>query len=189
VEDEIVPFEIDQDIFFRNSAKTKRRGLEAGITTEVYEGLKATVSYTYSDFVYDEYSALTLDDLFVPSYRDFSGNIVPSVPKHNLFTSLEYRKRVISNIYGFVKGSYQNISGMYVDDANSDETDGYQLLNTSLGFELLAGNFSVLVSGGVNNLLDKLYVAFININAARGRYYEVGEPQSIFGVVKLGYYF
>ncbi|QQS35360.1 MAG: TonB-dependent receptor [Ignavibacteriales bacterium] len=189
VTDEIVPFEIDQDIFFRNSAKTKRRGLEVGVTAEVYEGLKATVSYTYSDFVYDEYSALTLDDLFVPSYRDFSGNLVPSVPKNNLFASLEYRQRIIANIYGYVKGSYQNISGMFVDDANTAETDGYQLLNSSLGFELLAGNFSLLVSGGVNNMLDKLYVSFININAARGRYYEAGEPQSIFAVFKLGYYF
>ena len=52
VEDEIVPFEVYGSAFFRNSAKTNRRGLEVGITTEAYRGLKAILSYTFSDFFY-----------------------------------------------------------------------------------------------------------------------------------------
>ena len=78
---------------------------------------------------------------------------------------------------------------MYVNDANSDETDGYQVLNSTLGFEMFFGNFNLLVSGGVNNILDQTYVGFININSSNGRFYEAGEPQSFFATLKLNYVF
>ena len=68
---------------------------------------------------------------------------------------------------GFIKGTYQSISGMFVNDANSVETEGYQVLNSTLGLEMFAGNFNVLLSGGLNNILDKTYVGFININSCK----------------------
>ncbi len=193
VKDEIVPFDVYGNAFFRNSAKTNRNGFEAGITSEVYNGLKAIVSYTYSDFSYDEYSAIAiaLDSVgtITTSTEDYSGNIVPSVPKHNLFLSLEYKHQLTPMLNGFIKGAYQSLSGMYVNDANSVETEGYQILNSTLGLEMFAGNFNILLSGGVNNILDKTYVGFININSSNGRFYEAGEPQTFFASLKLGYQF
>ena len=76
---------------------------------------------------------------------------------------------------------------MYVDDANSDQTDAYQVLNSNLGFEVFLDNFNILLSGGINNILNNTYVGFININSSSGRYYEVGEPQSFFVSLKLNY--
>ena len=111
-------------------------------------GLKAILSYTFSDFSYDEYTAVTIEvdslDELITSAEDFSGNVVPSVPKHNLLFGLEYKHRLTSNLNGFIKGTYQSISGMYVNDANSTETEGYQVLNSTLGFELFSGNFNIL---------------------------------------------
>ena len=193
VNDEIVPFEVYGDSFFRNSAKTNRKGLEAGITTEVYRGLKAILSYTYSDFNYDEYDAVVIgvDSLgeITTSAGDFSGNVVPSVPKHNLLFALEYTHRLTSNLNGFIKGAFQSLSGMYVNDANSVETDGYQLLNSTIGLEMFLDNFNILLSGGVNNLLDQKYVGFININSSNGRFYEAGEPRTFFASLKFSYVF
>ena len=193
VKDEIVPFEVYGNAYFRNSAKTNRNGIEAGITTEVYDGLKAIVSYTYSDFSYDEYSAIAIavDSVgsIITSSEDYNGNIVPSVPKHNLFLALEYKRQLTSYLNGFVKGAFQSLSGMYVNDANSFETEGYQILNSTLGLEMFLGNFNVLLSGGVNNILDKTYVGFININSSSGRFYEAGEPKTFFASLKLGYQF
>jgi iron complex outermembrane recepter protein len=189
VEDEIVPFEVNGSVYFRNSAKTNRKGLEVGLSSEIYEGLKATLSYTFSDFVYDEYAAITIDEVGDTASTDFSGKVVPSVPKHNFMLALEYKHPIISNLNGFIKGTYQSISGMYVDDANSNETEGYQVLNSTLGFEMFFGNFNLLVSGGVNNMLDQTYVGFININSSNGRFYEAGEPQSFFATLKLNYVF
>ena len=107
VESEIVPFEVYGDVYFRNSARTNRRGLEAGITSELYEGLKATLSYTFSDFAYDEYSAISIDldstGQITESSQDYSGNVVPSVPKHNFVLALQYQHRLHSNINAIYK--------------------------------------------------------------------------------------
>ncbi len=193
VESEIVPFEVYGDVYFRNSAKTNRMGFETGISSDLYEGLKATLSYTFSDFAYDEYTAVSIDldstGQITESVQDYSGNIVPSVPEHNFVFSLQYQYRFISNLTAFIKGSYQNISGMYVNDANSDKTEGYQILNSTIGMEMFWGNFNVLLSGGINNILDLTYVGFININSANGRFYEAGEPQSFFATLKINYVF
>ena len=38
----------------------------------------------------------------------------------------------------------------------------------------------MLLSGGVNNLADKRYVGFVNINSTAGEFYEAGEPRNGF---------
>ena len=103
--------------------------------------------------------------------------------------ALEYQHQINSNITAFIKGTYQNISEMFVNDANSDQTKGYQVLNSTLGLDMLWEGFNVLLSGGVNNILDQSYVGFININSSNDRFYETGEPQSFFASLKFGYQF
>jgi len=103
IENEIVPFEVLGDVFFRNAAETNRLGLELGTQLEVVEGLNFTFSYTYSNFTYNSYSAKTIEfdsTGFVESERDFSGNIVPSVPEHNIFISLAYAYPFTINVNG-----------------------------------------------------------------------------------------
>lgn len=187
IKDEIVPFEVYGDVFFRNSAKTNRKGLELGITSEIYQGLKAVISYTLSDFKYQNYSALTITTNADTISKDFGGKVVPSVPKNNLLISLEYSYPMKENINVFLKGMYNTISGMFVNDANSDQTEGYQILNSTIGVESYWGKFNMLLSGGVNNILNQKYVGFININSTNGRFYEAGEPQSFFASLKFGY--
>jgi len=152
IDNEIVPFEVLGDVFFRNAAKTNRMGLEFGTQLEVVEGLELVLSYTYSNFSYDSYFAKTIEfdstGNFVESEKDFSGNIVPSVPKNNIFISLAYSYPFARNLNGFLKFSYNGVSGLWVDDANSDKTNSYNLLNSVLGFDMKFGNFNLLASGG-----------------------------------------
>ncbi len=150
-------------------------------------------AYTYSDFIYNEYSAVTIDldstGQVTSTERDFSDNIVPSVPVHNLTLALQYEKVLTDNVTGFIKGFYQYVSGMYVDDENTDKTEVYQLVNGTIGIEARIEKFSVLVSGGINNILDTEYISFININSASQRFYEPGLPRNGFGSVLLRYGF
>lgn len=187
IDDEIVPFEVSGDVFFRNAAKTNRRGLELGINTEIMKGLRWRTAYTFSDFKYDTYVARTLDSLGNIQDNNFAGNIVPSVPKHNLSISLSYERTLIDNVTGFVKGTYYNVSGMFTDDGNTEQSNGYQLLNTTVGLDILLDRFNILVSGGVNNIFNLTYVAFININSVRKEFYEAGEPRHFFASINLGY--
>ncbi len=193
ISDEIVPFEVYGDVFYRNSAKTNRTGVEIGGNTNIIEGLKFALAYAYSKFQYDEYKAISIDTdslgNIITTTKDFAGNLVPSVPEHNLFTSLEYEHSFNYDLLGFVKGSLQYVSGLFVNDANEDKTEDYTLLGLTAGLEYKAGNFSILLSGGLNNILNKIYVGFVNINSTSRRFYEAGEPRTFFASFRLGYAF
>jgi iron complex outermembrane receptor protein len=189
IEDEIIPFEVFGDVFYRNAAKTNRTGIEVGAEVDVFKGLNFQTAYTYSKFSYDEYIALTVEETLDTLTQNFSGNEVPSVPEHNFFVALSYNHAITNQITGFIRGSMRYVSGMWVDDANSDKTESYSILNAGIGFDMLFGNFNLLISGGVNNISDKVYVGFININSSNGRYYEAGEPQSFYAGINLGYSF
>jgi iron complex outermembrane receptor protein len=189
IEDEIIPFEVYGDVFFRNAAKTNRTGLEIGGSMVVFEGLTLQVSYTFSDFIYDDYTALTVDENLDTLTQSFTGNSAPSVPKHNLFFALAYNYPITNQITGYIRGSVRYVSGMYIDDANSDKTADYTIFGSNLGVDMTFGRFNLLISGGINNIADKVYVGFININSNNGRFYEAGEPQNFYAGIRLGYIF
>ena len=57
------------------------------------------------------------------------------------------------------------------------------------GINLSVGNIGATGYFGINNIFDKRYVGFININDFENRYYETGEPRNVYGGVKLSYTF
>jgi iron complex outermembrane receptor protein len=193
LKNEIVPFEVLGEVYFRNAARTNRRGLEMGTRMELYRNLNFTFSYTYSHFTYDSYIAKTIvidsTGNIVERTQDFSGNTAPSVPVNNLFLALSYSWPMGKKLKGFAKASNAYISGLWVDDANSDQTDAYNLLNALIGLDMQFGGFNVQLSGGVNNMLDLVYVGFTNTNSADLRFYEAGAPRNYFITVNLGYTF
>jgi iron complex outermembrane receptor protein len=189
IDDEIIPFEVYGDVFYRNAAKTNRTGLEIGGSVDIVNGLNLQLSYAYSNFVYDEYIATTITIDLDTLTRDFSGNIPPSIPDNNLFAALSYTHNLTQQITGFLRGSVRYVSGMFVDDANSAKTEGYTTLNAGIGFDMIFGKFNILLSGGLNNILDEVYVGFININSSNGQYYEAGEPLYWYAGLNLGYTF
>ncbi len=190
---EIIPYEVLGDVFYRNAANTNRMGVEFGVQTELLEGLTFDLTYTFSHFKYLSYQARTIEldttGNFLESDRDFSGNIVPSVPRNNLYLSLSYARQVHRAVSIFARLSYQGISGMWVDDANTDRSDSYNLLNGLAGIDLRFGRFNVMLSGGVNNIFDEVYVGFTNTNSTDGRFYEAGTPRDLFLSLNLGYRF
>jgi iron complex outermembrane receptor protein len=193
VNNEIVPYEVLGDVFYRNAAETHRMGLELGTQAEIIQGLEFTLSYTYSSFNYDSYTATTIEidtaGNFIENEEDFSGNTVPSIPRNNIYLALSYSHPIIRQIDGFVKASYNGIDGLWVDDANTDKTEGYNLCNATLGFEMTFGDFNILISGGIDNIFDEIYVGFTNTNSANKRYYEAGAPRNYYLSLNLGYTF
>lgn len=194
LEDEIIPYEVLGDVFYRNAAETRRMGIELGSQLEILRDLNFNLAFTLSDFVYNSYEALaiSIDSLgnFVETEQDYSGNIVPSVPKSNLYMALSYGKKLYQDkISGFARLSYMGISGLWVDDANTDQTDGYNLLNGTLGLDMTLGKFNILLSAGIENIFDEVYVGFTNTNSANKRFYEAGAPRNYFFTVNFGYSF
>ncbi len=188
IQDEIVPFEVNRVVYFRNSAKTNRNGFELGFSTEILSKLNLKCAYAFSNFRYREYLALSANITGdVIKLEDFSNNIVPSVPRHNLNLSLSYEYKIIEALTLFLKENFIFVSGMQVNDRNSESTASYSVWNSLIGLDLTFGRFNVMVSAGMNNMFNRTYVGFININSTAGRFYEAGEPRNYFGVLNLGY--
>ncbi|RPI18175.1 MAG: TonB-dependent receptor [Ignavibacteriae bacterium] len=192
IKDAIIPFSVESDVFFRNAGTVKRQGVEAGINSEIVKGLNLSAAYTYSDFKYDEYIARTVDENGVITDIGYDGNLEPSIPKHLISADLTYKYNFSNNYGVFVKGNIQHVGEMFVEDANYDSlmTKSYTLLNGQIGIDFnIAKNLKLFAYGGVNNIADKKYVAFININSNNSEYYESGPRRNFFGGLTLGYMF
>lgn len=193
IDNEIVPFEVFGEVYFRNSARTDRTGLEIGGNWEIVKDIRLETAYTFSDFKYDQYTARSTEvdstGNIVNIDRDYSGNVVPSVPRHNLFLSLAFEPRLTAHLTGFVRTSYRHVSGMFTDDYNSEKSADYNIYGATLGLDLRFKRFNLLISGGVDNLFDEVYAGFININSTSREFYEAGAPRNYFGGVNLGYTF
>jgi hypothetical protein len=76
---------------------------------------------------------------------------------------------------------------MYVNDENSSRSGDYRIISSTVGTDIVLGRMNLLVSCGINNILNTSHIAFININSDRMEYYEAGEPRNYFMSLNIGY--
>jgi iron complex outermembrane receptor protein len=186
IEDEIVPFVINQTAYFRNAAKTNRKGVEIGIKSEPIEGIELTTNYTYTHFRYDKYVAT----LYSPSgttTANYAGNAVPSVPKHILNLIVNYEFEISEKVSGLLQWDCDYIAKMYVDDSNSEAVSPFFYGNSMAGINLMVEPFYIVGYVGVNNIFDKRYVGFVNVNDFYGRFLETGEPRNVYSGLRISY--
>ena len=186
IRDEIVPFIISQNIYFRNAAKTNRLGIEVGVKSEPYEGVELTINYTITNFKYINYPT----QLFTPSgieYADFSGNYVPSVPRNILNLILNYQFEISDNASALILWDCDYISSMYVNDQNSEKASPYFYGNAMVGINYSFNKFNAVLYIGAANIFDKRYSGFININDYNKQYYETGEPRNFYSGLNISF--
>jgi iron complex outermembrane receptor protein len=186
--DEIVPFVINQVVFFRNAAKTNRMGVECGFKSEPIEGIELTINYTRTNFKYDEYKAI----IYGPSgntVEDYSGNFVPSVPQDIFNFILNYEFEITENISGLLQWDNDYLTKMYVDDKNSQSTSSYFYGNTMAGITFNYEKFRAIAYAGILNIFDKRYTGYVNTNDFYGRFYSMGEPRNIYSGLNISYRF
>jgi iron complex outermembrane receptor protein len=191
IEDVIVPFVVDGDVFFRNAAVSKRTGLEVGLSSELIKGLTLKGSYAYQNFKYDSYLAGSIDAEGNLTNEDYSGNIEASNPDMFFTGELMYQHTIAKKYTLYAKTNIQYVGSMFVNDANTDslKTESYSLINGQIGIDCNFDKFRLVAYGGLNNIADKKYVAFININSDRSEYYESGPVRNFFGGLTLAYMF
>lgn len=169
--DEILPFERPDSpgrAFFRNTGESSRLGVETRLATLEWKGLRGEVSYTYSDFEFEQY---VINDV------SLKGNAFPGIPRHRWEGLLRY-----THPFGFFGQFHvQRIGAFFVNDTNSVANNAYNLGQLLMGWRTrhrwLEGSLFV----GINNLFDAQYNANTRINAAFGRYFEPGAPVNVFG--------
>ena len=184
ITDAIVPFIIDQKTYFRNAAKTNRLGVEVGIKTEPFEETEMVINYTYTSFKYDKF----LTTNYPPSgevKEDYTGNYEPSVPRHIVNFIINYEFEITDDLSGLLLWDCDYIAKLYVDDANSAYAPDYFYGNIMIGGAYNTELLGVVFYAGLNNIFDRRYVGFVNINDYQGRYYETGEPRTFFSGLNL----
>src|SRR5699024_10531420 len=122
VEDQLVPQTVDQgNTIYLNAGKTSRKGLEVALsylwsnkTTAFVHSVRPFVSYSYSDFTFEEFRIIGADGQVE---SDYSGNDVTGIAPHSLSAGID-----INTAPGF----YLNATYFFKDKAPiTDENDVY----------------------------------------------------------------
>jgi len=179
VKDEIVPFELEGSgqSFFQNAGSSTHDGLETALSMELAPGLKGSATYTWSDFIFDEFQGVN-DEVY-------DGNRIPGVPEHLFNLDLTW-----SHPSGFYAAwDLLYVGRFYADNANEVETDAYLVSNLRSGYRWASGNWIFEPFLGVNNLFDEEYFGNIRLNASFGRYYEPAPERNLYAGLSLRYGF
>lgn len=171
VNDELIPFELaDQPgrSFFENAGSSSRDGLEVAYATALGNGIDLTLSYTYSDFKFDDFVS---DDGDV-----FSGNRIPGIPKDQAFAELSWFGE--SGLYARWDAAY--FGRFFADNANREKVDGYVVSNIRVGYNGFIGDWEWAPFIGINNLFNEKYNSNVRINAFGGRYFEPAPDRNVF---------
>ncbi|HJS01506.1 MAG TPA: TonB-dependent receptor, partial [Flavobacterium sp.] len=128
---------------------------------------------------------------FVDNDTDYSGKLLPAVPD----TQFNFGFDVVSDTGFNFNASYRLTGKMYLDDANSKETTGYELLDVKAGYAFfIIKKVKMEINLGVQNALNEKYAASILPNAvgfgsAPARYYYPGNPVNYYGGFNVVYAF
>jgi len=193
VQDEIIPFIISDKVYYRNAAQTIRTGLECGVKIEPIERVDLICNYTFTNFKYDKYSALTFDSTGNFAETSYANNMVPAVPQHLFNFILEGEPEIARHLEGLLVFDCDYASRMFTDDKNTESTSPYFFANVMAGVNYTRDRFNIIFSAGLKNVFDKRYAGFINVNAnpelpiGQRRYYEAGEPRNFYISLNLNY--
>jgi len=175
VEDEIVNIVNIGGRSFFNNADTTRNGVEATVSFIPVAGVNMLMSYTYSDFSFDNFPA--------SDCTTCAGNELPGLPEHNFYAELGY-----THPSGFFSSiDFQYVSNMYVDNANTVQNRPYGVSNLRAGYIKTMGDLEITPYMGINNLFDEEYVGNVRINAFGGRYFEPAPEFNIYAGLNVRY--
>tara|TARA_B100002003_G_scaffold249575_1_gene286279 strand:+ start:1141 stop:3216 length:2076 start_codon:yes stop_codon:yes gene_type:complete len=157
VDDEILPYEIDNRTFYENAGRTERNGIELGLGWDISYAWRITSALTLADY--------KLRDFTDEQGNDADGNRLPGLPREQWVTEVEWR----GGGQRFAALEWQYVGDLYAENSNQTNVSGYWLLGLRAGDSLNIGRQSFNFYGGVRNLLDEDYFSNIRINANADR--------------------
>ena len=139
--------------YFSNVGKTKRQGIELGLSGLALESLNWYMSYGFVDATYQS-NAQLFNGLGAESV--IAGNKIPSIPANTLKFGSEYE--LFHNF--FFGGDLQYVSSQYArgDDTNSSpQIPDYAIVNLNTRY-VINKNVELFATG--KNIFDNHYVSF-----------------------------
>ena len=165
--------------FYVNAGDARQQGIELSIdytisdfnSSSVFDNLVIRTAQCFNNFKYGD---------FVKDASDFSGKKMPGVPDYtaSAIVDLILKKGAYLNL------TYYKATSIFLNDANTVESDSYSLLGARLGWKFNAGKkvrLNIYVGG--DNLLDEIYSLGNDINAAGGRFYNAAYGKNYYAGV------
>jgi iron complex outermembrane receptor protein len=179
VEDELVRFELSGSgqSFYENAGSSTRNGLETALSMKLLPGLTSSLTYSYSDFSFDNFRDR--------NGNNFTGNKIPGVPQNQLHIELNYQDPA-----GFYASwDLRYVDSFYADNANTVKSGAYKVANLRTGFVQQHNQWEISSFIGVNNMFAEDYFDNIRLNANFGRYYEPAPERNFYGGIGIRYNF
>jgi iron complex outermembrane receptor protein len=168
--DELVPFEVPDvpgRTFFRNAGRSRHRGFEVALAAAPSALFSARTAYSYLDARFRTYRRGT---------AVFDDNRIPGMSPHTLDVVTRF---AYAAWFTEARGYYRD--GVPVDDGNTAEAPPYFVLDWRIGTSgLRAGGLELAPLAGVNNVLDRRYIAAVTVNAFGGRFFEPGPGRTVY---------
>jgi iron complex outermembrane receptor protein len=172
VDDELLPNgenSAGRDIFI-NAGSSSRTGLEFSLVSEPTDRLRTTLSYTWSDFEFDDFGA-------------FSGNDIPGIADTMLFAEVTYSHP--DGWFASLDASW--VGEQYANNANTTLVDNYTVANLRIGAQFERRGTRLAPFIGINNLTDETYFSNIRINSFGGRFYEPAPDRNIYAGITIDF--
>ncbi|WP_027351782.1 TonB-dependent receptor family protein [Halotalea alkalilenta] len=171
--DELVAYTEQGRTFYANSGRTKREGVELGLSAPLPAGFSVDSAFSYGRARFDSDSGQGVRN----------GNRLPGIPERIWSSRLNWRSEALR-----LTLESQHLSGMYADNANQVSIDDSWVFNLRGARDLhLGGGQAVTLFAGLRNLFDEHYYANVRINDANGRYYEPAAGRTLYAGVELGF--
>lgn len=168
VRNEIVPW--DGGATYLTAGKSRRSGVELGLTADCAAGLSARIAGTLTRNRYVDYRTNVpdgADGMMEVTYDDNESAGIPSL-------ALQGALRYTAPFGAYLEFAAQHMGAYWANDANTDRVAAYTVFDATAGVNVrVFGHESLLFVSG-RNLADDLYVASAYINGASGRYLEPG---------------
>ena len=164
VRDELIPFGLPNGrTYYRNAGRTRRRGAELSIGTDIGP-VRTTAVYTRSSFHFRD---------FVNAGTQYAGNAIPGIPENQVQAVATWH---LSRAYA--SGEFVAKSRVFVNDANGAAAPAYAIVNARVGGLASFGKPWLSPVIGVQNALDRKYISSVAVNAGTNvttsKFYEPG---------------
>jgi iron complex outermembrane receptor protein len=161
---------------YKNAPGTRRTGWELAGRTLLSPNWRATLSASAIDARFSQGFSNVVNGV---TYNVSSGNSMPGIPQHFLFTELLWSAQSLDNAgrkpgLGTQAGAEVVSAGkLYANDSNTASAEGYTTLNlkASQGWPV-AGKGSLTAYGRLDNVTDQRYVGSVIVNQAASQFYE-----------------
>ncbi len=165
---------------FRNGGRTERRGVELAWVQRLGPAWRAQLALT------------ALEATFVDGFGSGAsavapGNRLPGAPGRRAFA--EFAWQPAADRGPFAAAALVHGGRVYVDDANTDSTAPWTVLNLRAGLRQRLGpwRFSQVVH--LENATDRSYVGSVIVNEANRRWFEPSPGRSWYAGVSVAYVF